>query len=140
MNRTRIDLLSQSFNNNAEEILGRWQSPENPGDGQTPRLFLNRDAFTNLGDFASTRFVEDGSFLRLQNVSLGYNFPTSMLRKIKIQGLKVYVQAQNLLTFTEYSGLDPESASNFSTSTGFGEDFNSNPQQKVISGGLKLSF
>lgn len=62
MNRTRVDLLSQSFNNNGTEILGRWESPENPGDGQTPKLYLNRENFINLPDFASTRWVEDGSF------------------------------------------------------------------------------
>ncbi len=140
MNRTRADLLSQSFNNNGSEILGRWQSPENPGDGQTPRLFLNRDAFTNNPDFASTRWVEDGSFVRLQNVSLGYTIPASKLKKLNLSGLRVYVQGQNLITWTKYTGIDPETSTNFSTSAGFGEDFNGNPQQRVISGGLRLSF
>ncbi len=122
------------------EILGRWQSVENPGDGQTPRLFLNRDAFTNNPDFASTRWVEDGSFVRLQNISLGYSFPSSMLKSANLSGLRVYVQGQNLLTFTDYSGVDPETSTNFSANTGFGEDFNGNPQQKVVSVGLKLGF
>src|SRR5690606_27253492 len=58
MNRTRIDLLGQAFNNNSTEILGRWQSPENPGDGQTPKLVQNQDNFINQPNFASTRFVE----------------------------------------------------------------------------------
>ena len=140
MNRTRADLLGQSFNNNGTEILGRWQSVENPGDGQTPRLFLNRDAFTNNPDFASTRWVEDGSFVRLQNISLGYSFPSSMLKSANLSGLRVYVQGQNLLTFTDYSGVDPETSTNFSSNTGFGEDFNGNPQQKVVSVGLRLGF
>lgn len=140
MNRTRVDLLSQAFNNNSTEILGRWQSPENPGDGQTPKMWLNRDNFINNPDFASTRWVEKGDFLRLQNISLGYTFPASALNKVKLNSLKVYVQAQNLLTFTEYSGLDPETSTAFSTATGFGEDFNGNPQQKVISGGIKVGF
>lgn len=136
MNRTRVDLTSQSFNNNGAEILGRWQSVDNPGDGQTPRLFLNRDAFTNNGDFASTRWVEKGDFLRLQNISLGYTIPASKLKSINLSSLRVYVQGQNLLTFTGYSGLDPET----STNSGFGEDFNGNPQQKVVSAGVKLGF
>ena len=140
MNRTRADLLGQSFNNNGQEILGRWQSVDKPGDGQTPRLFLNRDAFTNNPDFASTRWVEDGSFIRLQNVSLGYSFPNSMLKSVNLSGLRVYIQGQNLLTFTDYTGLDPETSTNFSANTGFGEDFNGNPQQKVVSVGVRLGF
>ncbi|MFZ1702701.1 MAG: TonB-dependent receptor [Saprospiraceae bacterium] len=140
MNRTRADLMSQAFNNNGTDILGRWQSVENPGDGQTPKMWLNRDAFINNPDFASTRWVEKGDFLRLQNISIGYKLPSAVLKKLNFTSLKVYVQGQNLMTFTGYSGLDPETSTAFSTSTGFGEDFNGNPQQKVISGGIKLGF
>ncbi|MBK8701909.1 MAG: SusC/RagA family TonB-linked outer membrane protein [Saprospiraceae bacterium] len=98
MNRTKADLLGMTFNNNGTEILGRWQSPENPGDGQTPKLWLNRDALVNNPDFASTRWVEDGDFLRLQNVSLSYRLPSSTLKSLNISSLKVYVQGQNLAT------------------------------------------
>lgn len=140
MNRSRVELLSQAFNNNGKEILGRWQSPENPGDGQTPKIVLNGDNFINRPDDASTRWVEDGSFVKLQNVSLGYTFPSDQIKKLKVKGLRVYVQGQNLMTITKYKGVDPETSTNFSVGTGFGEDFNGNPQQKVISGGIKLTF
>lgn len=140
MNRTRVELFSQAFNNNGTDVLGRWQSPENPGDGQTPKLYLNDDNFINRPDDASTRWVEDGSFIKLQNLSVGYTFPTSQMRKLKVKGLRVYLQGQNLWTITKYSGIDPETSTNFSVGTGFGEDFNGNPQQKVISGGIKLTF
>lgn len=140
MNRTRVELLSQSFNNNGTEILGRWQSVENPGDGQTPKIVLNGDNFINRPDDASTRWVEDGSFIKLQNVSFGYTFPSDQMRKLKVSGLRVYVQGQNLVTITKYKGIDPEASTNFSVGTGFGEDFNGNPQQRVISGGIKLTF
>ena len=56
----------------------------------------------------SDRFIESGSFLRIQNVNLGYNIPSKYLSKIKLGGLKVYVSGQNLYTFTPYTGLDPE--------------------------------
>ena len=57
----------------------------------------------------STRFVEeDGSFLRLKSVTLAYNFPQRLLSDIKVQNLSIYATAQNLLTFTKYSGFDPE--------------------------------
>ena len=56
----------------------------------------------------SDRFIEDGSYLRIQNVSLAYTLPSSLTRKVRIQRLRVYVNAQNLYTFTKYSGYDPE--------------------------------
>lgn len=140
MNRTAVELYNQGFNNNGAGIMGRWQSVENPGDGQTPRVWLNRDNFINNPDFASTRWVEKGDFLRLANVSLGYTLPKATIQKAGIESLRIFVQGQNLLTFTEYSGLDPETSTNFSTNAGFGEDFNGNPQQRVISAGINLGF
>ncbi len=135
MNRTRQDLLDMGFNNNSTEILGRWQSPENPGDGQTPRVRLNANNNTNLPNLASTRWVEKGDFLRVGNISMGYSMPKSLLNRAKVASLRVYVQAQNILTFTPYKGLDPETNTN-----GFGVDFNGNPQQQVFLIGANLGF
>ena len=56
----------------------------------------------------SERWIEDGSYLRIQNLSVGYNVPQKVLDKVKLSTLKVYVNAQNLYTFTKYSGYDPE--------------------------------
>jgi len=56
----------------------------------------------------STRFVEDGSYLRIQNITLGYNLPTTWINKIKMQAARVYISGQNIYTFTKYSGYDPE--------------------------------
>lgn len=135
MNRTRIDLLEQAFNNNGTEILGRWQSPENPGDGITPKLLLGQQNRVNLPNAATTRFVEKGDFVRLGNISLGYTMPKSVTDKLSIQNLRIFVQAQNALTFTGYKGIDPETNTN-----GFGVDFNGNPQQRVYSFGINLGF
>ncbi|MBK8705960.1 MAG: TonB-dependent receptor [Saprospiraceae bacterium] len=140
MNRTRIDLLNMTFSNNSTELMGRWVSADNPGDGQTPRVWLNRDNFINQPDFASTRWVEKGDFVKLANISLGYSLPKTLLNKASIESLRIFVQAQNLLTFSGYSGLDPETSTSFSTNAGFGEDFNGNPQQRVISAGINLGF
>jgi hypothetical protein len=134
-NRTRSDLLDMGFNNNGTEILGRWQSPENPGDGQTPKLLLNQSNRVNNPNVATTRFLEKGDFLRLGNISLGYTMPKSLTEKISIERLRIFVQAQNALTFTGYTGIDPETNTN-----GFGVDFNGNPQQKVYSFGINLGF
>lgn len=134
MNRTRVDLLTQNFENNGTEILGRWQSPTNPGDGQTPRLWTGRGTIVNGGDNASTRFVEDGDFLRLSNVTLGYNLPNNLVNRVNLQRLRVFAQLQNAFTITGYKGLDPE----VFTSTGV--DFNGNPQQRVVSVGVNVGF
>ena len=135
MNRTRIDLLEQAFNNNGTEILGRWQSAENPGDGVTPKLLLGQQNRVNLPNAATTRFVEKGDFVRLGNISLGYTMPKSITDKLSIQNLRIFVQAQNALTLTGYKGIDPETNTN-----GFGVDFNGNPQQRVYSFGINLGF
>jgi hypothetical protein len=135
MNRTRIDLLEMAFNNNGTEILGRWQSADNPGDGVTPKLILGQSNRINNPDFASTRFVEKGDFIRLGNFAIGYTLPTDLTKKASIQSLRIFVQAQNALTFTNYTGIDPETNTN-----GFGVDWNGNPQQRVYSVGVNLGF
>jgi TonB-linked SusC/RagA family outer membrane protein len=137
-NVTRRDLLNQQFLNNSTEILGRWQSPENPGDGKTPKLWSGRASFINLDGSGLDRWVEDGKFLKLQNLALGYSLPTYLCRTLFIEKARLYIQGQNLLTFTKYSGLDPEM---YSTSYGIpGVDWNSNPQQRSIVIGLNLGF
>lgn len=134
-NRTRADLLDVSFNNNGREILGRWQSPENPGDGITPKLILNQQNRVNNPNVATTRFLEKGDFVRLGNVALGYTMPSSLTQKLSIESLRFYIQAQNALTITGYEGIDPETNTN-----GFGVDFNGNPQQRVYTFGINLGF
>lgn len=135
MNRTRADLLEMAFNNNGVEILGRWQSPENPGDGQTPKVVLNQSNRVNNPNVAISRFVEKGDFLRLGNLALGYSLPKNLTEKLTIESLRFYAQAQNALTFTGYEGTDPETNTN-----GFGVDFNGNPQQRVFTFGVNLGF
>ncbi len=56
----------------------------------------------------STRWIEDGSYLRIQNLSIGYRIPAKVLEKTRLASFKVYLNAQNLYTFTKYSGYDPE--------------------------------
>ncbi|MEI7831201.1 MAG: TonB-dependent receptor [Prolixibacteraceae bacterium] len=133
MNRTRMDLLNQKFQNNSSEILGRWQSTSVPGDGWTPRLWYAGDTFVNLTDNTSTRWVEKGNFVKLQNLILGYTLPKSLLNKIRIQNLRVFVQGQDLLMFTKYKGIDPEMESG-------GVDFNGTPRQSVVTFGINLKL
>jgi len=91
---------------------------------------------------ASTRFLEDGSYLRLKNVQLGYTIPNT--KKFKIQTIRAYVAATNLLTFTKYSGLDPEmTVSTNSASEGDranGIDWGTYPTAITYTFGLNISF
>jgi TonB-linked SusC/RagA family outer membrane protein len=136
-NVTRRDLLNQQFLNNSSEILGRWQSPENPGDGQTPKVWYGRASFINLEGNGLSRWVEDGKFLKLQNLAIGYTLPAALCRSLFVEKARIYIQGQNLLTFTNYSGLDPES---YNPDVVPGVDWNSNPQQRTFLVGLNIGF
>ncbi len=100
--RTTYSASGPSYNK-LEGILDAW-SPENPG-GKVPILSTSD---TNGNFNASDFYIEDGSYLRIRNVTLGYTLPKALTNKIKAGGLRIYVSANNLFTFTNYSGFDPE--------------------------------
>ncbi|RRA99049.1 TonB-dependent receptor [Larkinella rosea] len=100
---------------------------------------FSRDPNANYGRISSY-FVEDGSFLKLRNLQIGYTLPNALTRAIRVQDLKIYAQAQNLLTFTKYSGLDPEVLGrNGTTARGIDTIF-SYPRTLLLSMGINLSF
>ncbi|MBF4494359.1 TonB-dependent receptor [Flavobacterium sp. MR2016-29] len=132
-NSTRRELMNQNFNNNGTEILGRWQSVDNPGDGWTPKLYASSNTFTNLSGNASSRFVEDGDFISLDNISLGYTLPKILMDKLKVDNFRLFVQAQNVWLITDYKGINPEMETS-------GVDINGTPRSKVISMGINVSL
>jgi hypothetical protein len=132
-NSTRRDLVTQNLNNNGTEILGRWQSVENPGDGWTPRLYAGTNTFLNQTSNATTRFVENGDFISLDNVTLGYSLPKSLTAKANLSNVRFFIQAQNLVIITKYKGLNPEMET-------FGVDLNGTPRAKVISMGINVNL
>ncbi len=135
MNASRqSSLMNMDFSNNGIEVLGRWQSAENPGDGMTPKIgYGDDDALFNNG-YTDSHFVEDGSYIKLANLSLGYTFPKNLISNLDLSKVRLYIQAQNLFTLSNYSGLDPE------TSTRTGVDWDGLPQQKVFSLGANITF
>ena len=89
----------------------------------------------------STRYLEDASYLRLRNVSLGYSFPKHLLDKVKLSKLRVYAQGLNLLTWTGFTGIDPEVGS-VTSGTGpasSNADFNF-PASRTVMFGLEIGF
>lgn len=92
---------------NSEDRLYRsWGSPYL--DDNSDAILPKASTSTSFEQNASTEYIEDGSFLRVQNLQLGYTFPENLLEDLHIKQLKLYVQGANLFTFTKYSGLDPE--------------------------------
>jgi len=84
--------------------------------------------------------VEDGSFLKLKSVSLGYTLPNTLLKKVHIQNLRVYVTGYNLFTLTNYSGFDPEVSTRRATALTPGVDYSAYPKSRQLIFGLNLNF
>lgn len=91
------------YNNFSEEMLNRWTGPGTSND--VPRVTYEDP---NKNRRLSNYYVEDGSFLRIRSAQLGYTIPVKYANLVKLEKLRVYIMAQNLYTFTKYSGLDPE--------------------------------
>ncbi len=96
-----------------------------------PRLYWGQGAPERLTR-ASSFFLQDASYLRLKNLTLGYTLPNSIIRQLGIKQIRVYFSGDNLLTFTHYPGLDPER-------TGSGT-FVQYPQNKIYSFGCNIKF
>ncbi|GEP97071.1 TonB-dependent receptor [Chitinophaga cymbidii] len=132
--RITIDRLGQNAVNIRESVVkDRWTGPGT--SNTTPRAIYN--LAYNL--YNSSRWMEDGSFLRLRTVSLGYELPKSWLSRAKISRLRVYLQADNLWLLTNYSGLDPEVSSNMDPRF-IGEDNLVLPQPRSFNAGINLNF
>ncbi len=139
---------TQNFIGFIPRQLERWQ---NPGDvTDIPRLTtysgnptVNGGASNNYGGNVanqSSRYLLDGSFIRLRNVALNYNLPTSLVQKARLSSARVYVQGANLLTFTKFTGLDPEVSSQSNNQNTAGYDWATVPQPRTILVGLSLTL
>jgi TonB-linked SusC/RagA family outer membrane protein len=121
------------------EQMDRWRSPEEPGDGvhfrptRTP-VGWQRDP--------SSAWVQDASYLRIRNVTLGYNLSDSFLKKFNLKGLRVYVTGGNLYTFTNYVGYDPENSSEATSNNGLskGGDYLGYPAARSYIIGANITF
>ncbi|MXV49704.1 SusC/RagA family TonB-linked outer membrane protein [Pedobacter sp. HMF7647] len=128
--------------------LERWQKPGDETD--IPRLTadsrnpaVNGGPANNYGGNVanlSSRYLEDGSFIRLKTLTLGYNLPASVVQKIKISKIRLYAQATNLITFTDYGGLDPEVSSQSNNQNTAGYDWATVPQPKTFQIGANVTF
>ena len=126
---------SNGFDNQTIDQLNYWTTPGQITNVPEPRLGYGN----GVGN--STRYLSSGSYLRLKTLTLAYNFPASILSKMKLTKLRVYTSAQNLATITGYKGWDPEVNADYqSTNINQGIDFYSAPQARVISFGVNIGL
>lgn len=138
LNLNKRYLDNMEGNTNGTKIaLDRWRSPENPGSGSVNKA--NRKQ-TGYNSRTSTWHLESGSYLRLQNLSLGYTLPRALTQKFKVEKLRVYVSGQNLFTITDYSGYNPEVNARPSKNLTPGEDYGTYPLARTYMFGLNLTL
>jgi TonB-linked SusC/RagA family outer membrane protein len=135
LNVTRIETEGMiDPKNQSIAVIDRWRSP---GDVAN----IPRSSFGNSDNSrVSTRFIEDASYIRLKTLTLSYNLPQRWIDYMKISALKVYVTGENLLTFTNYTGFDPEVNAFGGSNTVQGIDFGTFPQTRNLIFGVSASF
>ncbi|WP_298366258.1 TonB-dependent receptor [uncultured Lutibacter sp.] len=138
-NMTNVQLMNGDSNTTYDYFNNAWRSGNT--DTNMPRVGNNSNREI------SSRFVEDGSYIRLKNIALGYNLPSEIAEKWNLQNVRFSLSAQNLFTITDYSGLDPEvnyegtnPDSNISSNTLSGYDFGNYPTVRSVSFSVNLKF
>jgi TonB-dependent starch-binding outer membrane protein SusC len=134
-NATRIETEGMTdAKSQTAAVLDRWRQP---GDvTEIPRAVWGNTDNSRL----STRFVEDGSFLRVKALTLSYNLPTDLISKVRLSNAKFYFTGENLFTFTKYKGYDPEVNAFGGSNTVLGVDFGTYPQTRNLILGVNLTF
>ena len=127
-----IDRFQMIRGNTNVEILNAW-SPQNESASHWATAH-------NISTPATTQYVEDGSFIRLKNVTLGYTLPSDISSKIGVDKLKLFVNAQNLITITDYSWFDPEATNTGNRDQTQGVNLGAYPNPKSFSAGINLTF
>lgn len=133
-NGSRLYLESlQGGDNQLADVKRRWRQPGDITD-------IPRAGAIPENKLTSSRFIEDGSYLRLKNLTVGYTLNRELTQRVHISSLRLYMSAQNLLTFTPYTGLDPEVNYSGNSTQVIGTDFFTFPQARTITVGLNLKF
>jgi TonB-linked SusC/RagA family outer membrane protein len=123
-------------NNQSKAVLSRWRSQGQNEKGMLPRAYMEHPA-NNLG---SDRYVEKGNYLRLLNLMVGYNFKSEFCRKYNLRELGISFAARKILTFTNYSGQDPEIGQNAADPFWVGVDYANTPPPRVYTVAVTVGF
>lgn len=122
------------FDNQTVDQMSYWRKAGDITNVPQPRLYDGN------GAGKSSRWVENGSYLRLKAVTLGYNLPKSFVAKAKIQNARIFVSGLNLATWTKYKGYDPEVNATYVGNVNLGHDFYTSPQARTITFGFNVGF
>lgn len=133
-NAMRLYTYSLTDITNKDRALLNYWTPTNTNTN-IPRLDA---ADYNNNNRLSDRYVENGSYLRLRNAQIGYTLPSSLVKKVMLQNVRIYLSGQNLFTISSYSGIDPEVGQSASLARGI--DYGIYPQSRVITGGINVTF
>lgn len=137
MNKFRLESV-RGYTNQTADVLNRW-TPENRVTN-IPKASRSRSSGAKKAMRSiSTRLVEDGSYIRLKNVTLGYTLPSAWTNAIGFRSLRLYVTGINLVTFTNYSGYDPE-VSTYNNLGNIGADYGTYPKSRSFLIGIDLKF
>lgn len=149
-NANNIEWTDGSFSslNTLAKVKDRYRNIDDNGNlvtapEQLDALNVNAKTWTPVNSnrfFVKSTDIEDGSFLRLNNITLGYTLPTLVSSRIRMQQLRVFATANNLMVFTKYSGFDPEVTARNSDPLTPGVDFAAYPRAKVFVFGINASF
>jgi TonB-dependent starch-binding outer membrane protein SusC len=131
-NASRVDMEGMVTGyNQTTAVLRRWKIPgqitDIPKAGELDNVKV------------SSRWIEDGSYMKIKNITLSYDFKGPKLRKINISKIRPYVTLDNMVTFTKYSGYDPE-MSEYTAATNFGIDWGTYPCVKTVTFGVNVDF
>lgn len=130
---------SEGTDNVTEEYFRNHWTPTNPSN-RYARALANGGDNSSLNNVPSSVWIEDGSFLKLKNVSIGYTLPTSLLNRFAISRIRLYVSSQNLFVITKYTGLDPEIGIQGGNATQNGVDNGTYPSSRYFTFGLNVTF
>jgi hypothetical protein len=148
VNKAKLERFRSGSDNQVAYVMQGWRPFDpNTGDpgysglsgpiGYLPRAIYNTDYATNLTDL----FLEDGSYLRLKTISLAYNLPDKLMKKIRFRNCTIQVTGVNLLTWTRYTGMDPEASSSLGdNNVSMGIDQSSYPASKSVVFSLLVGF
>jgi hypothetical protein len=124
------------FDNQLRSQLRSWREP-----GDITDIPQARFAIANGIQGRNSRYVEDGSYVKLRSLSFGYQLPLNVVKRVGVNSARIYVMGQNLLTFTKYTGWDPEVSSDFVVgNVTSGVEFYSPPQPRTITFGINVGF
>ncbi|WP_345244305.1 TonB-dependent receptor [Nibrella saemangeumensis] len=137
LNLSRRFIAANANSNVLKENVNRWRSPQDPGNGQIPRA--NRSATGNNTALTSF-FVEDGSFLRVRNITFGYTFPKAWQQALHLKGVRLYGGVQNALTSTRYKGYNPEVNTEGANPLAPGVDYGGYPVARTYTLGINATF